>query len=303
MKIKQIVVDEGVSEKTYISFVALLNKKGFGELDTLFVAKQHSGMPDGQIIHHLLSNETIFLTADRPLHNTILHQNLISYYTSEGNFTDKKLKGISTNVHVLHKTDLELKDNYKLPETAIRPYLLPSSKKHLKKLMTKRRRIRNHFGGQNHLEQVMITVSWQSFGPSSTIFGIKIRISSNIGIKALDASESYICDDVSITNRNVVALSYALIASVQLMLHNVKTILYYDSPKISSPLLSKEHNDVNPYNELFNQLVENFSDIEFVAASKGNLIERLRDKLKHLAKHKSNEVVLKNILDNKLLGK
>ncbi len=296
-KIKNIiVVDESVLDEIVDHFQKYLIKKGYKNFETLFISKVHQGIPDGQILQHLLNSKTIFLTTDRPLHNKVLSQGLKSYYVIKNTFISRKLNGIKNKNYAFHKNDLNLKDNYHLPKTDIRSILLPSSEKGLKKLRTKRRRIRSYFGGQDHLDQVAITVSWEPL-KSSTIFGIKFRISSNVGIKALDASENYISDEIEPENRNIVAFNYALILSIQLMLHFVKTQVYYDAPKIEDPLLNLQNGHQSPYLMLFTELKKNFNNIEFIPSTKGWFVERLRAKLRDLSKYKSNEIVAGNISD------
>ena len=70
---------------------------------------------------------------------------------------------------------------------------MPKSEKCLKKLRTKRRRIKSYFGGVENMEQVSITVSFKSVR-SLMLIGVRFKISSKSGVKALDASESYICE-------------------------------------------------------------------------------------------------------------
>lgn len=292
----KIIVDEAVSNEMVVRFQTYLANKGDKYIDPLFIAKEHQGMPDGQILHHLLNRKTIFLTTDRPLHNKVLSQGLKSYYVNKNTFISRKLKGIRNKNYILHKNDLNVKANYHLPKTDIRSLLLPSSEKSLKRLRTKRRRIRSHFSGQEHLDQVAITVSWES-NKSSTLFGIKFRISSNVGIKALDASESYIRDKILPENRKIVALNYALILSIQLMLHFVKTQVYYDSPKINDPLFYLKNEPQTQYSILFTELKKNFANLEFIPSTKGLFIERLRAKLFNLSNYNSNEIVAGNISD------
>lgn len=292
---KTIVIDEAVSEESFKRFLSFLQKKRYERFNTLFIKKEHPGIPDSHIVHHLLDKTTFFLTTDRPLHNAILSRGLKSYCLDHGNFTAKKLRGIKNKeLTPLKKEDLILKDNYHLPKTDIRPYLLPSSEKHLKKLRTKRRRIRNHFGGHDNLNLVAITVSWKPLY-ASTLFGMKFRISSNIGIKALDASENYFCEKIALEHRNIVATNYAFILSIQLMLHGVKTHVYYDSPKMTNPALYLCDENQNSHVKLFAKLHKNFSDIEFIPSTKGRFIERLRTKLEDLSIGSTNEIVPGNM--------
>ncbi len=242
--------------------------------------------------------QTIFLTTDRPLHNKVLSQGLKSYYVNKDSFTGKKLKGIQApeKNYILYKNDLEIKEDYHLPKTDIRRFLLPSSEKGIKRLRTKRRRIRSHFGGLDHLDQAAITVSWVSCN-SLTLYGIKLRVSSNVGIKALDASESHISEKPGHRDRNIVAFNHALILSIQLMLHFIKTEVYYDSPKMESPLPCLKNEHQTPYSILFAELHKNFPNVEFIPSAKGRFIERLRTKLENLTMRKNNEIVPGNISD------
>ncbi|MCP4404504.1 MAG: hypothetical protein GY801_45280 [bacterium] len=292
-----IIVDEAVSEETARRFQSFLRKKGYGDLKVLFIAKKHPGMPDNLIIHHFLKDHSIFLTTDRPLHNTVLSRGLTSYYVKKGHFTGKKLKGIQAQDPTpLHKNDLTIKDSYRLSEPEIRSYLLPGSEKRLKKLRTKRRRIRNHFGGFDRLDLNAITVSWRPWA-SSTLIGVKFRISSNIGIKAFDAGESYIREQVSPERRDIVAVNHALILSIQLVLHRVKTCVYYDSPGIDPTAWLCRPDQDNPHVTLFAKLSKHFPHIEYAPSTKGRFIERLRAKLEQLSKGDSNEVIVGNMSD------
>ncbi len=109
-KIKNIiVVDEAVSNEIFDHFQKYLIKKGYKNFEPLFIAKAHQGMPDGQILQHLLNSKTIFLTTDRPLHNTILSQGLKSYYVNKNTFISRKLKGIKKNNYALQKNNLNLR--------------------------------------------------------------------------------------------------------------------------------------------------------------------------------------------------
>ena len=94
----KVVADEAVSEEIGRQFLSFLRKKGFDGLDIIFISKEHTGMPDSHIVHHLLDHSTFFLTTDRPLHNTILSKGLKSYHCSQRKFISKKVKGIKNKV-------------------------------------------------------------------------------------------------------------------------------------------------------------------------------------------------------------
>ena len=252
-------------------------------------------MPDSHIVHHLLDHSTFFLTTDRQLHNTVIARGIRSYHCIHGKFNSQRIKGIKNKILTpLKQQALVLKNNYHHPKTEIRSYLLPSSDKSLKKLRTKRRRIRSYFGGFDNLDLIAFTVSWKAMN-YSTLFGLRIKISTNIGKKALDASENYFRDQIAPQYRDIIAVNYALILSIQLMLHRVKTTVYFDSPKMKNPELQLENAAQSPHVRLFEVLLENFSDIKFIPSTKGQFIERLRTKLRNLSKSNSNEIVHGNM--------
>lgn len=293
----KIVVDESVSTEKLNRFETYAGKKGFWTPGCLLIGKKHPGMPDVQIIHHLLDQNTILVTSDRPFHNTVLSRGLKSYYVGEEIITNKPLKGIDAKPVIrLNKNDLVLKDSYHQPKTEIRSLLLPSSPGQLKKLHTRRRRIRSYFDGQDHLERISASVSWKSMG-NEILVGLRVRVSSNVGVKALDASENYISESVKPGYRSIVALCHALAQLIRLMLHPVDTVVYYDAEVMDDPIKQPSKDIDETFQLFFNELAGSFKHLEFVPVSKGKHIEKLRAKLDQLIreKKKTNEIVLGTI--------
>ncbi len=120
---------------------------------------------------------------------------------------------------------------------------------------------------------------------------MKFRISTNIGKKALDASENYFCEKIVPEHRDIVAINYAFILSIRLILHSVETHVYFDSPKMINPALYLSVENQSSHAKLLATLYENFSDIEFIPSTKGRFIERLRAKLDDLSVGNSNEII------------
>ncbi len=288
---RKIIIDESIPDNQRENIAKLLGQKGINHSGFYLIAKENQGIPDYQIIHFLLNTSTIFFTADRPLHNTVLLKGYKSYYFNGDNFSPKALKGIQPiKLPAQIKKDLQLRDCYHEPKTEIRQLVLPKSEKHLKKLRTKRRRIKNHFGGTDNMEQVAITVSYMS-SKSSMLIGVKFRISSNSGVKALDASESYISEKIECENREIVALNHSLILAIQLTLSHIKTTIFFDTHRFEDPKKYLSNEDQDQYQFMFKKLVENFNQLEFTPSAKGLFIERLRRKLEGLTVLNSNEVV------------
>jgi hypothetical protein len=295
MSKKQIIIDESFPSSQVENLSNHLERKGLKNSSLYFISQKHPGMPDHQIIQLLLNETTVFITTDRPLHNTVLKKGFKSLYFNGDNFSSKPLKGIRPiNLPPQVKKGLQPKDQYAEQKTEVRHLVLPKSEKSLEKLRTKRRRIRNYFGGIENMGMAAVTVSFESL-KSFILIGIRIKISSNTGAKALDASESYISEKAEPENRNIIAMSYALILPIQLMLNHVKTIVYYDARIFTEPGKFQSDEMLNQYQFLYNKLLESFPKIEFEPSAKGFFIERLRQKLYDLSTSNSNEIVQGNI--------
>jgi hypothetical protein len=164
---------------------------------------------------------------------------------------------------------------------------MPSSPTRLKKLNVKRRRIRNHFGGLDQLAQSAISVSYMAHG-DTTLIGVRLRISSHSEVKALDASESYIAESVESGLRDQAAFCHALVVPVQLLLHQISTVVYYDATRMMGP------NDQPDglLAEFFEELATCFPQLAFTPVSKGAHLERMHHKLNELrTSQTSNEIL------------
>jgi len=116
-------------------------------------------------------------------------------------------------------------------------------------------------------------------------------------LKALDESESYTAENLPSECRGIGSLSYALVLVIQLMLNSVATTVYFDSARIDStvPPATKQNN-LMMYQDLFKQLSESFTQLEFVPVSKGRHMEALRNKLTQLLNCRStNEIQQENL--------
>ena len=292
---RQIIIDEAFPDNRVDMVSKLLKNKGINYSSFYFISQKHPGMPDYQVIHFLLNESTVFITTDRPLHNTVLKKGFKSFFFNGDNFSSKTIKGVTPiKLPPQIKKGLQPKTLYEEPKTEIRHLVLPSSEKNLKKLRTKRRRIRNYFGGTENMEMVAITISFNSF-KSSALIGVRIKISSNTGVKALDASENYFREKFDPEYSEIIALCYAMILPIQLMLNHVKTILYFDTRTFEEPSKYQSDETEGQYHYMYSKLIDSFSQIEFTPSAKGLFIERLRRKLNDLSMSNSNEIVKGNI--------
>ncbi|HEY7772705.1 MAG TPA: hypothetical protein VIC26_05970 [Marinagarivorans sp.] len=293
-----LIIDECVSGQQLTRFKCYAEEQGICFNKELMVSAQYSGMPDAQIIHHLLNKQTLLLTNDRPFHNKVLSKSLRSYFVDDDSITYNALAGIKVKADTpLTKKTKELKSNYRHVNPQIRYALLPSSNKDLKRLSKKCRRIRNHFDGLDNLERVAVTVSRRTFNGAQLI-GVKIRVSSTVGLEALDASESYILEACEPKQAGLIALNYSLITVILLMLNGVKTEIFFDADAITLPDISDQSEVAkNDYLALYSKLSDTFTQLAFTSVHKGARIEKLRLRLFDLIRSDSNEIKLGNIKD------
>ena len=297
-----LIIDECVSSAQLARFKAYAEGQGISFQQELKISAKYAGMPDAQIVHHLLNSHTILVTNDRPFHNKVLSKSLKSYFVDDKHVTHKALAGITVKPDAqLTKKTKALKPNYQPANPKIRQSLLPSCSKDLKRLSKKCRRIRNHFDGLDNLALVAVTVSLRGFNGAQLI-GVKIRVSSSAGIKALDASESYVLEACEKERAGLIALNYSLITVLLLMLSSVKTEVFFDTDSIALPDINDEKALVNESTNnddlvLFTVLTDAFKQLEFTPTHKGVFIEKLRLRLFDLIRTDSNEIKPGNMAD------
>ena len=294
--VSRIVVDEAVPRAKLREFEGIARREGLWSDEHVVIREQHPGMPDGEVLHHLLDETTLFVTTDRPMHNTVLAKGLRSWYVGDGEFTDSPLRGVRVKSdESLGLGSAEPKDSYHLPKTEIRHLLLPESERKLKKLRTKRRRIRAHFGGLDRMSEAAVTLS-ASRARSATLIGVRIRIAGHTtGLKALDASESYIQEPLSDDDSGLVAACHAMILLIQLMLHPLRTPIYFDRDRLGDPSRLAGRQPDPRLAGLFEALRESAAPVELIPVAKGKLLESLRRKLDSLAARRTNEIVQSEI--------
>ncbi len=314
-RIRKIVVDESVSTAEVERAEKAARERGMAPRERLFLADEHPGIPDGHILHRILDRTTLLVTNDRPLHNEVLRRGLKSFHFDGEQITDRALAGIHRKKQYYDAPlKTEVAASYRPPETPIRAALVPEAARQLKKLRVKRRRIRNHFGGIDNLSEVAITASWTICPPAggrtthgaSTLIGLVVRVSANVAVKAINASESYIAEPRADWPGGLACLCHALILPIRLNLHPVTTTVYFDAARIDPEVETRPAGSrdactsrrdactttTEDQSTFYNQLAAAFTDLRFVPTPKGERIERLRRKLRVLAgKRRANEIV------------
>lgn len=234
--------------------------------------------PDRLILHQLMDADSVLITTDRPLHNQVVELRLRSFHVGPEHITCRCLPGVHPRpLGRASERPAALKTDYRPALPPLRSVLMPSSATRLKKLNVKRRRIRNYFGGLDQLAQSAISVSYVAQGATALI-GVRLRISSHSEVKALDASESYIAESVESELHDQVAFCHALVVPVQLLLHQISTVVYYDATRMRGP------NDQPDglLAEFFGKVAACFPQLAFTPVSKGRHLERMHHKLNDL---------------------
>ena len=274
---QRLIIDESISIAQLAEFEAFMKARKITCDELYYIEKECPSAPDEVIFQNLLSKQTLMLTSDRPLHNTLLKHKLRSFYIdSKLIISGQKLTGIkSKNFDNLPKPT-ELKDNYRQTSSDMRKRIMPTSEKTLKKLRTKRRRIRNYFGGLDNIRDIAATISFRD-----DIIAIKLTASSKAGNKkGMTASESYIREP-ALTSHSEAPFCHLLTLLLQLMLEDIALMIFYDEAVLQEPLQQG----------LYKELLQEFSEVKFIPTCKGFQLEGQRRKLKDLNRGQSNEIV------------
>ena len=110
---QRLIIDESISLKQLAEFEAFMKARKIACDEFYHIEKECPGAPDEVIFQNLISAQTLMLTSDRPLHNTLLKHKRHSFYIdSELTISGRELTGIkSKNFDHLPKAT-ELKENY-----------------------------------------------------------------------------------------------------------------------------------------------------------------------------------------------
>ena len=284
---QSIILDESVSQRQFTNVMEYLGFDNSSLPEIIDVKETYPGIPDNEILKHLLNDSSIFITADRVAHNKVLLEQKRSVYIDK-NFviSESILKEIRLPVKNINSKVSELRSNYVIEKTDIHETLLPESEQQLKKLRTKRRRIRNYFEGLDNIGNIDISISKRD-NKNKTLIGIKIRAISNNGIKSLDASEIYIREDKNQDEK--IFICYVLITLLRLLLNSKTITVYYDLSEINGGFDSKSDTE---FSELYITLKSYFDRLTIKSVNKGKNIEMVRRKLYQLDKNDSgNEIV------------
>jgi hypothetical protein len=94
-RIERVVVDEGVGRQSVL-VMELHSRLGERPVEFVFLASEHPGIPDIEILDKLLDARSALLTQDRVLHNLAIGRGFRSFvHTPESGLTDRRLAHVA----------------------------------------------------------------------------------------------------------------------------------------------------------------------------------------------------------------
>jgi hypothetical protein len=297
-KIKRVVVDECLGKAPPV-LDQLRGRFGNRPLELVFLAAEHAGIPDVEILDKLMDARTALLTRDRVLHNRALDRGFRSFMAMpENTLTDRRLPRVPAPGSGAPASKGKISGSYvhrRGPDAQliIGRLLRFFSEHQLKQFRTKRRRIRAHFGSAENIAAVALTVSHKRTA-RGVIGGYMLKVEGRHGVKGLDpASESYFfsCDG---TNETLWAACWALlhVLVLQLECHPI-TLYHLDRAALTrcSTLLAEPDTVVAAVEQAAARLLGAMSSVRLMPCVKGRFFDCANKKLAELARFQSNELV------------
>jgi hypothetical protein len=111
-KIERVIVDECIGPAT-AAVAELRRQSDVARAEFVFLAVEHPGIPDAEILDKLLDPRLVLLTRDRVLHNLALGRGFRSFvHTPEFGLTDRRLAGIRAPDSLLPVSGQALQDSW-----------------------------------------------------------------------------------------------------------------------------------------------------------------------------------------------
>jgi hypothetical protein len=295
--IERVVVDEGVGPDSELiaQFRARLGER---QVVFVFLAKEHPGIPDIEILDKLLDGQSVLLTQDRVLHNLAIGRGFRSIIKTSGSgLTDHRLAHVAARDRHLPVARGTLRDSYThqadRDAQAITGCLSGFFSAHqLKQFRTKRRRIRAHFGSSDNILAVALTIG-QRRTTQGIIGGYMLKVDARHGIKSLfPASESYFLDRDC--NEPLHAICWALAHLFQLQLQVYPLTLYHlESAALArcAMLIADPDAPGSVVERMAGRLLAAVFKANATKCTKGRFFDRVNDKLNQLGKFVTNELV------------
>jgi hypothetical protein len=295
--IERVVVDEGVGPDSEL-MAEFRDRLGDRQVMFVFLASEHPGIPDIEILDKLLDARSVLLTQDRVLHNLAIGRGFRSMIKTPGSgLTDRRLAYVATPDRHLPVIRGTLRDSYinqADPEArAITGRVSAFLSAHqLKQFRTKRRRIRAHFGSSDNILAAALTIG-QRHTTQGVIGGYMLKVDARHGVKSLfPASESYFLDRDC--NEPLHATCWALAHLFQLQLQNYPLTLYHlESAALArcTILIANRAAAVSVVERMAARLLAAVFQPTAEKCTKGRFFDRASDKLNQLGRFATNELI------------
>ena len=296
-RIERVVVDECVGQESPL-LGQLCQYLGERTVRFVFLASEHPGIPDIEILDKLMDARSALLTQDRVLHNLAIRRGFRSFVqTPESGLTDRRLAHVSAPDKNLPVASGAVRDSYlhqSSPEAqAITECLHGFLSAHqLKQFRTKRRRIRAHFGSPDNIMATALTIG-QRRTAHGMVGGYMLKVDARHAVKSLfPASESYFLDHAG--NEPLQATCWALVHLFQLQLQSYPLTLYHiDGAALvrCSALIDDRGAAATAVERMAARLLAAVSRPNAAECRKGRFFDRATDKLSQLARFGTNELV------------
>lgn len=288
----RIIVDENVYGTTAWE---LFQRRVGRECDEfVFIAKEHPGIPDVEILDKLLQAGDVLLTLDVVLHARALKSGVRAYTVNErGELTHKRLPSVGKLKPLPKSVHKELLADYRQPSHPLYSKLSAAlSDKQRKRYRTLRRRINSHFGCQAAISQCSVTIGAQPLR-NTTLAGHNVYLSGNSGVKGQRARESYCRFQHADGDRAAGLLLYALREVYLLRIHHVAIDLFVipdECVQLARQMLERRTEYDCPVHEAARLLLDGLAKVSIHPCVKGRFYDAMQSKLRNLSQTRSNEI-------------
>jgi hypothetical protein len=296
--IERVIVDECVGQASALAG-ELRSRLGDRPIEFVFLATEHPGIPDIEILDKLMDARSALLTQDRVLHNLAIGRGFRSFvHTPESGLTDRRLAHVSAPDKRLPVSSGALRDSYAhqsdIEAQAITGCLVGFLSEHqLKQFRTKRRRIRAHFGSADNIAATALTIG-QRRSSRGMLGGYTLKIDARHAVKSLvPASESYFLDRAG-ADEPLLATCWGLLHLFQLQLQSYPLTLYHlDGAALArcTALIADRNLAASAIERMAARLLAAVSRPKVAECAKGRFFDRATEKLDQLARFDTNELV------------
>jgi hypothetical protein len=297
-RIERVIVDECVGRASAL-LGQLCSRLGGRPIKFVFLATEHPGIPDIDILDKLLDVRSALLTQDRVLHNLAIGRGFRSFvYTPESGLTDRRLVRVSVSDKNLPVSSGALRGSYAHrsdPQAQAITECLVSflSARQLKQFRTKRRRIRAYFGSADNIAATALTIG-QRRTSRGILGGYMLKVDARHGVKSLvPAGESYFLDRTSV-DEPLHATCWALLHLFQLQLQSYPLTLYHLDGAASArctALIADRGAAATAIERMAARLLAAVSRPKVAECTKGYFFDRASERLGQLATFDTNELV------------